>query len=80
MPSKGKAVPNSSALKIEEFGAYVRLLKKDELAKIIGKSRRSVELLMLQRQIPFIKLGRNVRFRLSDVEKALERFVVKEVK
>jgi excisionase family DNA binding protein len=80
MPSRGKVVPNSFALKTDDFNPYVRLLKKDELAQIIGKSRRSVELMMLQRQIPYLKLGRHVRFRLGDVEKALENFAVKEVK
>ena len=77
MPSKGKVVPNS--FRIEKIGVSERLLKKDELAQFLGKGRRSVELMMIHRQIPFIKIGRHVRFRLSDVEKALEKFTVKEV-
>jgi excisionase family DNA binding protein len=78
MPSKGKAVPNSS--RIEKIGVNERLLKKDELAQFLGKGRRSVELMMIHREIPFIKIGRHVRFRLGDVEKALEKFTVKEAK
>jgi excisionase family DNA binding protein len=78
MPSRGKKkIPNSCG--IEETGVSARLLKKYELAQFLGKGRRSVELMMLNRQIPFIKIGRHVRFRLSDVEAALEKFVVKEV-
>jgi excisionase family DNA binding protein len=77
--SPKKAVHSSSAQQKEEFDVYTRLLNKDEVARVIGKSRRSVELLMLERVIPYVKVGRSVRFRLRDVEKALEKFVVKEV-
>jgi excisionase family DNA binding protein len=79
MSPKNKAVLFSPAREIEEFDPYVRLLTKDELARIIGKKRRSVEVLMAERKIPYLKIGHNVRFRLRDVEKALEKFVVKEV-
>ena len=80
MPSRKKVVPNSSTSKTGDFNPYISLLTKDELGQIIRKSRRSVELMMLNRQIPFVKLGRSVRFRLGDVEKALEKFTVKEAK
>jgi excisionase family DNA binding protein len=78
MSPKNKTVL-SSPVQIEEFDPYTRLLTKDELAKIIRKKRRSVEGLMADHKIPYLKIGHNVRFRLRDVEKALEKFVVKEV-
>jgi len=74
-----KAVRSLSAQQKEEFDPYTRLLTKDELSRIIRKARRSVEVLMVERKIPYLKIGHNVRFRLRDVEKALEKFVVKEV-
>jgi excisionase family DNA binding protein len=58
---------------------YVRYLEKDEIAQIIGKSRRSIEYMMRRRQIPFIRIGRNVRFKLAAVERALEKLTVREV-
>ncbi len=58
---------------------YVRLLKKPELAVIIGKSPRSIEGLMRERVIPFIRIGRHVRFKLSAVERALEKLTVEAV-
>jgi excisionase family DNA binding protein len=76
MPSRKKAVLNSCTSKTGDFNPYISLLTKDELGQIIRKSRRSVELMMLNRQIPFVKLGRSVRFRLGDVEKALKKFTV----
>jgi excisionase family DNA binding protein len=58
---------------------YIRLLTKPEIGQIIGKSMRSVDNMMRRRQIPFIRIGRNVRFKLAAVEKALEKLTVKEV-
>jgi predicted DNA-binding transcriptional regulator AlpA len=62
-----------------DFDVYTRLLDKDELARIIGKSVRSVDNLMRAKAVPYIKVGRSVRFRLRDVEKALQKLTVKEV-
>jgi len=58
---------------------YIRLLKKPEIAKIIGKCERSVDYLVRARQIPVVRIGRSVRFRLIDVERALGKLTVKEV-
>jgi excisionase family DNA binding protein len=58
---------------------YSRLLNKRELGEFLGKSLRSVDRLIYSRRIPFLKVGGAVRFRLEDVERALDRFMVKEV-
>ena len=58
---------------------YIRYLTKREIARIIGKSPRAIEYMMRGRVIPFIRLGRNVRFKLAAVEKALEKLTVQEV-
>jgi len=52
---------------------YVRLLKKPEIAQILGKSTRAIEDMMRQGQLPFLRLGRHVRFKLAAVERALEK-------
>jgi len=56
---------------------YLRLLTKEELAPFIGKAPRSIDRMVRLRVIPYLKIGRHVRFRLRDVEQALDRFVVK---
>jgi excisionase family DNA binding protein len=58
---------------------YERYLKKREIAEILGTSTRSIENLMARRVIPFTRVGGQPRFRLKDVERALERYTVKEV-
>jgi excisionase family DNA binding protein len=57
----------------------VHLLDKRLLALKLGVSRRSVENMMQRRVIPYIRIGAIVRFRLTDVERALARYTVKEV-
>jgi predicted DNA-binding transcriptional regulator AlpA len=73
--SRGKLAAPSEV----DFDLYTRLLNKRDLAKLIGKSVRSVEYLMKARTIPHVKLGASVRFRLKDVERALGRLTIKEV-
>jgi hypothetical protein len=75
MPSFGKpAVPSADKLK-DDFDVYTRLLTKKEFGRIIGKSVGSVES-MMRAGFPYLKLGRSVRFRLRDAEKALAAFTV----
>lgn len=54
-----------------------RLIDKDALAGYLGLKRRGVECLMAKRRIPYIRVGGRIRFQLSKVLKALERFEVK---
>jgi predicted DNA-binding transcriptional regulator AlpA len=70
------AIQNESNV---DFDVYTRLLTKRDLAKIIGKSIRSVENLMRSKTVPYLKIGHSVRFRLREVEKALQKHTVKEV-
>jgi excisionase family DNA binding protein len=56
-----------------------RLLTKREIAEFLGKSENSVDRLRKKRAIPFLIVGGSIRFRLADVERALERYRVKEV-
>ena len=55
------------------------LITKKEVAIGLQSSLRHVDNLMSQKKIPYIRLGRSVRFRWSDIEKALERFTVKSI-
>jgi excisionase family DNA binding protein len=45
-----------------------RLLTKAELAPRLGITTRTVDSWMAKGYLPFLKIGRTVRFRLSDVE------------
>jgi excisionase family DNA binding protein len=58
---------------------HTRLLSKREIAQYFGKSERSVDRLRKRRVIPYLIIGGSIRFRLTDVEKALSRFQIREV-
>jgi len=53
---------------------------KPVIARHVSLSLRGVDNLMRQKAIPFAKFGRSVRFRVADVDRALQRFVRKEAK
>jgi predicted DNA-binding transcriptional regulator AlpA len=78
----GPALPGTAAEPADEItfsDPYTRLLNKREIARFISKSENSVDRLRKKRVIPFLIVGGAIRFRLSDVEKALARYQVKEV-
>ncbi len=78
--AKSHVAEPSTAKNIEgKTDLYSRLLTTPELGDAISLSERSIQYLQKRRAIPYIKIGRSVRFRLRDVEKALERFTVREV-
>jgi excisionase family DNA binding protein len=54
-------------------------MTKAELRDYLRVSDRTVDNYVSGRVIPYIKIGRAVRFRLADVEKALARYTVKGV-
>jgi excisionase family DNA binding protein len=69
-----------SAAKIEGTdNSYPSPLTKEELARHMRVGLRTVDNWIASRKIPYIKLGRLVRFRLDDVERALKRYTVEEV-
>jgi excisionase family DNA binding protein len=69
--------PDPSDLVIPD--PYGRYLDTRELGKILGKSESSLYRLRKKKVIPFVLIGGEVRFRLAAVQKALERYTVKEV-
>ena len=56
--------------------ASVGLLRKRELAPKLGISKRTLDVWMQQGRVPYLKVGRSVRFRLSDVLEKLNAFRV----
>ncbi len=49
-----------------------RLLKVDEAAALLGSTPRSIYQKTFRRDIPSVKIGRSLRFRLSDLERLIE--------
>jgi excisionase family DNA binding protein len=79
MPNS-KLAAEPSAGKFEGINIpYPSPATKAELARFLKVSPRTVDTLIATRRIPYIKLGRLVRFRIADVERALTRYTVKEV-
>lgn len=85
MPEKSKSSKgshrSSSSLTPDQTALFAAiLLTKPQLAGQLRLSVRSIENLMAQRLIPYIRAGRrSVRFHLPRVLAALERREVKEV-
>ena len=52
---------------------------KEGIAAHLGLSVRHITNLMNSRQIPYYRLGRCVRFRISEVEFALKGYQIKHV-
>jgi excisionase family DNA binding protein len=75
MPKTSRFTPDPDPIP-PDFG----LVDKVGLAKFLSVSPRTVEDYVQQKKIPHLRLGwRTVRFRISDVMKALDRCSVKEV-
>ena len=56
--------------------ASVGLLRKRELAEKLAMSKRTLDVWMARGRIPFLKVGRSVRFRLPDVLEKLSEYRV----
>ena len=56
--------------------ATVGLLRKRELAEKLAISKRTLDVWMQKGRIPFLKVGRSVRFRLPDVLAKLSEYRV----
>src|SRR6202140_4470718 len=54
-------------------------LTRCELAKELGRSLSAIARWQRARKIPFVRIGRFIRFNLTNVERALERYELKEV-
>ena len=57
-------------------GASDGLLDKPELAAKLRISKRTVDVWMKKQRLPFIKIGKTVRFRWPDVLEKLQTFRV----
>ena len=56
--------------------ASIGLLRKRELAEKLAISKRTLDVWMQKGRIPFLKVGRSVRFRLPDVLEKLNGYRV----
>ena len=64
----------------EQEAACAGLQCKADIARLSKFSIRTIDALMAKKKIPFIKIGRSVRFRWPAVEAALLRFERKEIR
>jgi len=70
-----------SAIQNESSNQAPDLVTKDVVARDCGVCNRTIESWVAQRRIPFIRLGhRTLRFRLTDVRRAILRWTTKEVR
>jgi excisionase family DNA binding protein len=67
---------NESAESAGNDRASVGLLRKRELAEKLAISKRTLDVWMQKGRIPFLKVGRSVRFRLPDVLEKLNAYRV----
>jgi excisionase family DNA binding protein len=63
-----------------EFISHVGWVCKPVIAEHLSLSLRSVDNLIARKAIPFARFGRSIRFRIADVDRALERFVRREAR
>jgi excisionase family DNA binding protein len=57
----------------------VRLLNIKEAARFLGTTDKTLYTKIWRREIPFIKIGRSVRFDVKDLEALIERSRIKAV-
>jgi excisionase family DNA binding protein len=67
---------NSISEAVANDRASVGLLRKRELADKLAISNRTLDVWMQKGRIPFLKVGRSVRFRLADVLEKLNAYRV----
>jgi excisionase family DNA binding protein len=70
------AVMNSLSESAANDRASMGLLRKRELAEKLAISKRTLDVWMHMGRIPFLKVGRSVRFRLPEVLEKLNSFRV----
>ena len=73
-----KVVANSSSAKpaIDKLEGLGSLVTKDEVSAYLGVTRRTLDTMMLKGRIRYLKIGHSVRFRVSDLKKALDSFTI----
>ncbi len=65
---------NSFDVSLANDQASVGLLRKRELAEKLAISKRTLDVWMKAGRVPFLKVGRSVRFRLPEVLQKLNDF------
>jgi len=50
----------------------VRLLTVDEVARLTGWRPATIRMKVWRRELPYVKLGRSVRFKESEISKIIE--------
>jgi excisionase family DNA binding protein len=74
-------MPQSSCAPLERAERQIdHLATTEDIAKLARVSKRTVQIWVHERRIPHLKLGRLLRFKLGDVQQALDRFTIQEVK
>jgi excisionase family DNA binding protein len=75
-----RTTSQSSFIADQESSLVDTLPGKADIARYCGVTRRTVDRWIAERKLPYLKFGyRTVRFRWSDVNRALDRLQVKEV-
>jgi excisionase family DNA binding protein len=69
VPTNGGAVDRDRIVQPEN----IRLLDVKEAARYLGTTDKTLYTKIWRREIPFIKLGRSVRFDVRDLEALIER-------
>lgn len=54
------------------------LLNTRQLAEIMGVTPRTIKSWVQDRRVPYVKIGRSIRFRPEEMEKHLERRTIKQ--
>ena len=68
-----------NSINSESTLAQSGLFNRKQIADYIGVSERTVSNMVRQRRIPVIKFGKSVRFDLTKVNKALEKYEIEEI-
>ena len=66
--------------KIAPLTVSSRLLTVDELSWMTGWKAGTIRQKVWRRELPYVKLGRNIRFREADIARLIERAVVPEAR
>ncbi|MEY4065947.1 MAG: Helix-turn-helix domain [Pseudomonadota bacterium] len=70
MLSQGSLMSRSDRVGLKQFRCdsfFERYITKDELARFLNVSRSLIDRLMATDGLPHLKIGRSVRFKVSDV-------------
>ena len=61
-----------------EAPKIARLLTTNEAAGLLGIGKRTLQVLMAERKIPYLRIGRSVRLRTEDIEAFIESRLLKQ--